>query len=232
MSLSTLCLRLGISFFTLLILTRMMGRKEISQMTFFNFISAISIGTIGASLAIDSTVSIRNGLFALIGWAIFTLVLGWLNLKSETARKLVTGDPLIVIKDGEIMEDKLRHARLDINSLNTLLRKKNVFSIADVDYAIFETDGKLSVMKKQDKQPVTKKEAGITITKKKVFPIATGVISDGQAMTANLAKLHLNENWLENQLQMAGVDSPENVFYAEVQEDGTLYVDFKEEKLD
>lgn len=225
MSVTTLLLRLSLSFIVLFLLTRIMGRKEISQMTFFNFVSAISIGTIGASLAIDSSISMRNGLLALFGWAIFTLLLGWVNIKSEAARKIISGQPVIVIKDGKIMEEQLKTMRLDMESLNSLLRESNVFSLKDVDYAIFETDGKLSVLKRQEKQPVTQKDFGKQQSKLKVFPIPTSVISDGQVLSGNLEKLNVDRTWLDQQLEMAGVQSPEEVFYAEVQEDGSLHVD-------
>jgi|SRR5690625_2804288 len=225
MSLAELALRLSISFFTLLILARIMGRKEISQMTFFNFISAISIGTIGASLAIDSTLTIRNGLLALVGWSAFTLLLGILNIKSKPIRKAIVGDPLIVIRKGQIMEGALQQARLDINSLSALLRKKNVFSFANIDYAIFETDGSLSVMKKEEKQPVTKSDMNIVQTNSKNISIPIAVISDGEVNNDNLRLLNLNKDWLDEQLQTAGIESVSKVFYAEIQKDGSLYID-------
>ncbi|WLV25317.1 DUF421 domain-containing protein [Aciduricibacillus chroicocephali] len=231
MSITTLLLRLGLSFIVLFLLTRIMGRKEISQMTFFNFVSAISIGTIGASLAIDSSISMRNGLLALFGWAIFTLLLGWLNIKSEAARKIISGQPVIVIKDGKIMEEQLKTMRLDMESLNSLLRENNVFSLKDVDYAIFETDGKLSVLKKQEKQPLVQKDFNKQPSKQKIFPIPTSVITDGQVLTGNLEKLDIDCKWLDQQLQMAGVQSYDDVFYAEVQEDGSLHVDYTGEEL-
>ena len=149
MPITELILRLVIAFATLIILTRLMGRKEISQMTSFNFVSAISIGTLGASLAIDSTISITNGLLALVAWSVFTIFMSYLDIKSPKFRVAVEGEPIILIKKGQIMEDELRKVRLDIDALNSLLRKKNVFSVTDVDYAIFETDGSLSIMKKR-----------------------------------------------------------------------------------
>lgn len=232
MSISDLILRLVIAFITLLVLSRLMGRKEISQMTFFNFISGISIGTIGASLAIDSSLSIRNGLLALLGWSIFTILLGLLDIKSKKARIAIEGQPIIVIKKGKVMEDKLRKARLDIDVLNALLRQKNVFSVTDVDYAIFEINGKLSVMKKETKQALTKSDMNIQQVKTDVFPLATAVISDGKIDKENLGKLNLDKQWLDQQLQIAGVRSVSEVFYAEVQKDGTLYIDNKHDVPD
>ncbi|WP_404451775.1 DUF421 domain-containing protein [Virgibacillus necropolis] len=225
MSISTLALRLAIAFVTLLVLTRLMGRKEISQITFFNFISGIAIGTIGASLAIDSTLSIRNGFLALVGWSAFTIILGLVDIKSKKVQVAVEGQPIILIKQGKIMEGALRKARLNVDTLNALLRQKNVFSTSEVDYAIFETSGKLSVMKMEANQPVTKSDMNIQQINSDFLPISTTVISGGRVNKENLKKLNLDTQWLDEQLQLAGVNAVSDIFYAEVQKDGSLYID-------
>jgi uncharacterized membrane protein YcaP (DUF421 family) len=229
MSVIELSLRIILAFATLLALTRIMGRKELSQMTFFNFVSGIAIGTIGASLAIDQTLSVRNGLIALIGWSAITIALGLIDINSKKARVLIEGEPRILIKKGQIMEDELRKVRLDVDALNALLRKKNVFAVSEVDYAIFETDGTLSVMKKEPNNTLTKKDMGIQPSKADVFPISTEVIADGQVNYSNLEKLNLDSQWLEQQLQTSGVASVSDIFYAEVQKDGTLYIDKRDD---
>lgn len=231
MAIDELLLRLAIAFVALLALTRLMGRKEISQMTFFNFVSAISIGTIGASLAVDPSFSIRNGLIALVGWTFFTILLGFLDIKSKTARYAIVGNPIIMIRKGQIMEHALRKARLDLDSLNSLLRKKNVFSISEVDYAILETDGSLSVMKKESKQPVTKSDMNRKQPATEVFPIPMAVILDGKVNDDHLKSLNLDRGWLNQQLEFSGIHSIEDVFYAEVQKDGTLYIDTNNDRL-
>ena len=231
MPMTELFFRIAIAFITLLTLTRIMGRKEISQMTFFNFVSAISIGTIGASLAIDSSLSIRNGIIALIAWTAFTILTAILDIKFPKFRYAIEGQPSIVIKKGKIMDKELRKVRLDLDALNTLLRKKNVFAVADVDYAIFELDGTLSVLKKEPKQNLTKSDMNMDQTKSTVFPIPTSVISDGEIKRENLMKLNLDEPWLEEQLKLSGINSISEVFYAEVQQDGTLYIDHKNDSL-
>ncbi|WP_117170941.1 YetF domain-containing protein [Paraliobacillus sediminis] len=231
MSISILSVRLVIAFATLLILTRIMGRKEIAQMTFFNFVSGIAIGTIGASLAIDQTLSIRNGVYALIVWSAITIVIGIIDLKSKKFRIAVEGQPRVVIKAGKIMENELRKVRLDIDALNVLLRKKNIFSITDVDFAIFETDGSLSVDKKEKVKPLAKTDLQVQ-NKASISPTPTMIVSDGKIDTNNLKKLHLNEDWVMKQLESAGVHSIEEVFYAAVQKDGTLYIDNRSDGLD
>ncbi|WP_407270519.1 YetF domain-containing protein [Radiobacillus sp. PE A8.2] len=225
MEVSELSLRIAISFIVLLALTRVMGRKELSQMTFFNFVSGIAIGSIAASLAVIQDLSIRNGIIALVGWAAFTLVTGLIDIKSKSARTVLEGQPLILIKNGQVMEDVLRKARLDMDALNAILRKKYVFSISDVQYAIFETDGKISVMKKDYKQSITKADMNIEAKPNIIFDIPTTVVSDGKMDKKNLDKLNRDEKWLEVQLAQYGVTSIEDVFFAQVQTDGTLYVD-------
>ncbi|MFD1706895.1 YetF domain-containing protein [Siminovitchia sediminis] len=211
--------------------TRLMGRKEISQMTFFNFVSAISLGTLGASFAIDSSISITNGFLALAAWSAFTIFIGILDIKFPKFRSAIEGQPRILIKKGQIMENELRKVRLDIDALHALLRKKNVFSVSDVEYAIFEIDGTLSVMKKEPKQAVTKSDMKINQTTVDVFPISTSVISDGKIKQVNLEKLNLDQQWLERQLKLSGVQSVSEVFYAEIQKDGTLYIDLYNDVL-
>lgn len=228
MEITELLIRIGIGFIVLFTLTRVLGRKEISQMTFFNFVSAMAIGTLAGSLVIDQTLSITNGIIALTGWAAFTYLMGIIDIKFKKARKLTTGDPLIVIKEGKIIEDSLRQSRLDLDELQSMLRQKNIFSLADVDFAIFEPNGKLSVMPKEFKQPLTKGDMNKESTMKKFVSIPTQVISDGKVLSQNLTKMNLDQNWLEQQLQQAGIHSASDVFYAEVLQDGTLFTDHKD----
>ncbi|MCT2535742.1 DUF421 domain-containing protein [Aquibacillus koreensis] len=231
MELSELLLRIGLSFFVLLGLTRVMGRKELSQLTFFNFVSGIAIGSIAANLVVSQNLSIRNGIIALAGWSALTIVMGLIDIKSKKARKFIEGEPLILIKNGQIMESALRKARLDIDALNAILREKNAFSIADVDYAIFETDGKLSVMKKHNKQSVKRSDMLLQKVADDVYPMPTEVISDGTVNQKNLEDLNLDKKWIDKQLEDVGIKDVGDVFYAELQKDGSLYIDKKNDVI-
>ncbi|WP_078548270.1 DUF421 domain-containing protein [Litchfieldia alkalitelluris] len=230
MDIMELILRVALTFITLLALTRIMGRKELSQLTFFNFVSGITIGSISANLISNSNFSIRNGIIALAGWTIFTVAMGFLNIKSKKIRTLVEGQPVIVVKDGKIMEDALKRLRLDVDALSALLRQKNVFSMADVNYAILETDGKLSVMKKEDKQSVTKSDMSIQKNQVNLYPTSTEVITDGKIVSSNLSKLNLTEDWLEEKVKQSGL-TVSDVFYAEIQKDGSIYIDARDDLL-
>ncbi|OLS38508.1 DUF421 domain-containing protein [Bacillus sp. MRMR6] len=217
-------LRIALSFLVLFLLARLLGRKEISQMTFPNFVSGIAIGSIAANLALSPNVRIGYGILALIGWSAFTVFFDYIEIHSKKGRKVIEGDPMIVVKNGQVMEDVLRKTRLNINTLNSMLRQKNVFSMTDVEYAIFEVDGKLSVMKKEEKKPVTKSDMNIP-KKQIIYPTATAVVTDGTIVHENLSKLNINTDWLQQQLQQAGVQDVSDVFYAEIQQDGSLYID-------
>ncbi|WP_018930894.1 YetF domain-containing protein [Gracilibacillus lacisalsi] len=231
MDFTELTLRIVSSFLVLLLLTRIMGRKELRQLTFFNFVSGIAVGSIAASLVVNQNLDIWAGIYALSGWAILTIIMGLIDIKSKTARTVIQGQPVILIKQGKIMEDEMRKARLDIDALNGLLRKKNIFSITDVQYAIFETDGTLSVMKKEEKQTLTKGDSNIQVVNTEPFPIATEVITDGKINKENLSKLNLDENWLEKQLKQASVNDISDIFFAEIQKDGTLYIDIRDDGI-
>ncbi len=230
MEMPELLLRVTITFFVLFFLARIAGRKEISQMTFFNWVSAVAIGSLAANIPVNQNLSILKGVIVLVAWIFFTLIIGFIDIKFKGARKLTTGEPIIVIREGKIMENSLRQTRLDIDTLRTLLREKNVFQLSEVDIAIFETNGKLSVMKNDPNQSVTRNDMNL-LSKPKVFPIATEVISDGVVNMKNLVMLNRDEKWLGEQVVQAGATSPSDVFYAEVQRDGTVYVDMKDDHV-
>ena len=225
MNMLEVIVRVALSFLVLLILTRIMGRKEISQMTFFNFVSAITIGTLSGALVTDKTLSVGNGVIALLAWSIFTIIIGVVTIKSKRTRQIIDGEPVIVVKEGKIMEEALLKVRLDVDSLKASLREKDIFSLMDVDYAIFETDGKLSIMKKENKLPLTQSDMHTDERKKNLFPLATEVIVDGVINTNNLAKLNLDRKWLYEKLQELDVSSISQVFYAEIQKNGQLFID-------
>ncbi|MFD5849878.1 DUF421 domain-containing protein [Cytobacillus oceanisediminis] len=227
MTVNETILRVTISFLVLFLLARLMGRKEIGQMTFFNWASAIGIGSIAGNLAVNESTLIKDGVISLVVWTLFTILMDMLDLKSKQGRTVTTGEPLIVIKAGRIMERALKISRVDLDELQALLRQKDIFSLNDVDYAILETNGDLSVLKKESQQPVTKNDLNIMSPKNDLIPLPTEVIADGKVNSKNLSKLKLDNNWLYRELQKAKIHSAEDVFFAQVQQDGTLYIDRK-----
>ncbi|WP_035321945.1 DUF421 domain-containing protein [Peribacillus kribbensis] len=216
MSLLELLIRIPISFLVILCLVRLLGRQEISQMNFFNFVSAITMGAISANLVFNKHLPVIHGIIALAGWSIFTFGMEFADIKSKRARQLIEGEPVILIKGGKIMEHALNKTRLDVNALNALLREKGIFSLEEVNFAVFETDGNLSVLKKEKPKRI---HSSLTAP-------ATEVISNGEINKTNVGKLNLSSEGFHQILIRNGVRRLSEVFYAEIDERGRLYVDY------
>lgn len=156
-------LRSTLAFGVLLILARLMGKKQISQLTFFDYIVGITIGNIAASLSIELGIKIVNALIGLTLWGLIPILFGVIGLKSYKFRNLVDGHPTVLIRDGQILEENMKKEKMNISDLMLELRQKNAFNVADVEFAVMETNGKLSVMKKSDSQPITPQTFGLQV---------------------------------------------------------------------
>lgn len=214
--------RATVTFMVILVMARLLGVKQLSHLTFFNYITGITIGSIAGKIAGESETPFFNGLISLIWWSILTIIVGYIGLKSSKARILIDGQPTIIIKEGQILEKALRSTHLNLDDLSMMLREKNVFSTQDVHYAILEPDGRLSVLKKEFLQTVTKGDLNINTPAFIYLP--SEIISDGKIVRKNLKELNLNETWVRDELKKKGINSIEEVFYAEIQSDGSLFI--------
>lgn len=224
-------LRTIISFVFLLVLTRVLGKKQISHITLFNYITGITFGSITASVVVDTRISLWNGLISLAAWTILTVLIGLLSLKFPKVRVMLDGEPTIVIKKGKILEKTMASMHLNMDDLTMLLREKDIFSIKDVEYAILEPHGRISVLKKVDSEHVTKKDMNITLQQRLYLP--TEIIVDGEIVYRSLRDLNLGLDWLDGELRKAGstLDQIKDIFYAELQSDGTLHIDKKNDMI-
>ena len=213
------------AFIALLILARILGKKQLSQLTFFHYITGIAFGSIAAEIAGQTDVKFMNGLTALIWWALLTMLASYISLKSSNLRIVLDDQPAIVVKEGAIMENAMKKEKLHVNDLMMMLREQSIFTLQDVHYAILETNGQLSVMKKITQQGATKQDVKASTTAPKYLP--TELISDGKMMKKNLTELSLTEEWLMKELRKKGVESAEQVFLAQIQDDGSLFVEMK-----
>ena len=223
-------LRTTLAFIVLLILARLMGKEQVSQLTFFHYVTGITIGSIAAEIAGQYETPFVDGLIAMIWWAALTLLMSYIALKSKRARVILDDKPTIVMFEGKIIEEAMKKSRLHLDDLNMMLREQSIFSIKDVHYAILETNGNLSVLKKAGQEPATKKDVNAPAPEPKYIP--SEIISDGKIVKKNLTELNLTEEWVYEQLKKQGIGKVEQVFYAEIQMDGSLHVDLgsKEDK--
>lgn len=214
-------IRITIGYLVLLTITRLVGRKSISQMTFFDFAISITFGSVTANIGMDNRNTFVSGITILITLGVLGIMTGYLHISSMSFRKLVNSEPVTLIDNGEIVKKNMRKLRFTINELTALLREKNYFNISDVNYAILETDGKLSVLPKAAKRPLTPCDLQIESTE---TGLTKDIIIDGKIQYENLKYTKYTDQWLLNELQNKGIGNIIDVLYAAVDFNGNLYV--------
>ena len=220
-------IRTTLTFMILLWLTRMLGKKQLSQLTVFTFITSIVLGELAGELILINDVRIIDGVFSMILWCTLVIIIEYVSMKSPTIRVLLDDEPTIVIKKGLIIEQSLKKQRFNLDDLTMQLRLNQVFSIVDVEYAILEPNGDLTVMKKQGKEPVTKEDMQIS-----PGPVGmpSEIITDGKVVEKNLLELGYSRRELDDELRKQGIADIKTVFYAELQQDRSLYVQKRESR--
>lgn len=222
MKFETVLIKGFIGFFTLFILIRIIGKKQLGELSFFNYITGIAMGNIAGDMIIHKDVRLIDAVIGMIIWALLTIILGFISLKHPKIRTILNGEPAIVIKKGVIDKAVLASLKINMDDLAMLLRNNNIFSIKDVDYAIMETNGQLSVLKKPEKEFPAKKDLMISVDTRRCIP--TEIIVDGNIIYRNLKEVSLDEKWLGQQLKQLNITNIKDIFYAQLQEDGSLYV--------
>lgn len=215
------------AYFLLLTITRLMGRKTISQMTFFDFAVAITLGSLTANLAMGSNNTSLSAATVMVTLAVLAILTGFVVTKSFYFRKLIDSEPIVLIENGLINEPNMKRARININLLNSLLREKKIFNIGDVEFALLENNGKLSVLPKSQKKPVTPSDINVPTSYQ---GLSMDLIMDGQIKIENLKAANLDEQWLMDQLKNKGIGNLKDVFFAALDTSGNLYVSKKIKK--
>jgi len=215
-------------FVILMAVARFIGRKLLSQMTYFDFIVGITIGTISGAY-ITQTIEGMWVLLSPIILTVTTVAFGFINLKSVHARKITEGEPVVVVQNGKILDKNMSKLRYHIDDLEMQLRDKGVFNFADVEFAILEPHGQLSVLKKTQSQPLTPKDISLQT---QYQGLAAEIIKDGKVFEQNLIQNNLSFDWLYQELKRRNIDKISDVFYAALNTDGTLYIDMKKDNMD
>jgi uncharacterized membrane protein YcaP (DUF421 family) len=211
-----------IGFFSLLIFTRLLGKQQVSQLTFFDYVLGITIGSIAATLTTDLTSRAWLHWVGLLTWTIVVLLIEVITLKSRPLAKMVDGEPVILIMNGHLMEKAMEQARCRLTDLLGQLRNQGIFDLAEVEFAILETNGQLSVLKKSQYQPVTPHDLNLPTAYK---GISIELIYDGKIVEQNLTDLNLDRQWLTTELKKQGINDPAEVFIALLNTKGELFVD-------
>ncbi|MGW5952658.1 DUF421 domain-containing protein [Bacillus mycoides] len=218
------------SVFILIILfaiTKWLGKRQISQLSFFEYIAGMTIGDIAAQVSTGLDSKFFHGVFAILIFAVVPFFTGILSLKNKTARDFFEGKSTVLIKDGKILEDNLKKEKYTSDELLELLRGKNAFSVADVEFAVLEPSGELNVLLKKDRQPLTAKDISLKVPNEKE---SQTVIMDGNVLDEPLSASGHNRAWLHSELEKLGVVI-ENVFLGQVDSYGQLTIDIYNDKL-
>jgi uncharacterized membrane protein YcaP (DUF421 family) len=195
----------------IVIVLRSLGKRQIGQLQPSELVVALVISDLAAVPMSDVGIPLINGIVPIITLFIMEGLLSYISMKSERARGLISGKPSILVERGTIIEEELRRIRYNINDLLEQLRLKNFSSIEDINYAILETSGQLSVIPKEEKEPVTLKDMNLK-AKTQYLPVT--VIIDGRIISDNLYKIGLSKNWLTDQLKKNNIKSSKDVFFA------------------
>lgn len=211
-----------ISFFTLLILARIKGKEQISQLTFFDYIWGITIGSVAATLTTDLSSRAWPHWVGLIAWGVLGYMMELICLKWRYAGKYLEGEPVIVIMNGKILEKVLKKTKYRISDILGLLRNKDIFNLNEVAYAIIEPNGSLSVLKKPKYLSLTPSDMKIEV---KPTGIATELIYEGIIIEENLKQLNKDLNWLKKELNKHGIKDSAEVFLLTLDPSGNIYID-------
>ena len=218
-----------VSFVILLILTRIIGKQQVSQLTYYEYINGITFGSIAANMATDSFAKFSDHLAGLLTYGVLTFLAAYIALKSRKMRKIINGEPVVVIQDGKILENNLRKMKLNLDEFTMLLRLKDIFDFTQVKLAIIEPSGGLSVIKKAEYENVERKDLGL---KAQGASLGTEVIQEGIINKNNLKRLGLDEKWLLEQLKMRHISVLDRVEYAVVMDNKRLILDLKADEIE
>ena len=215
-----------ILYILVLVVMRFMGKREIGQLQPFELAISIMIADLATIPMSSPGIPITNGIIPILGLLVMHLLISLINLKSVDLRKIICGKPSILIYRGRIQEDIMKRERFTVNELQERLRTNGVFNIGDVEYAILETSGQISIIPKPNKRNTTPEDFGIM---PKYQGITYDLVVDGKIMKENLEKLSKDYNWLEKEINKFGF-KPEDALIATIDADGSFFCQKKEDK--
>lgn len=215
------------AFFILLVLVRIIGKQQVSQLTFFDYVLGITIGSIASTLSVQLNENSLATICGMLVWSLLALLLAVAGIHCPWLQKLIEGKPTVVIENGHLKKTNLKKVRITLDDLMSLLRIQGVFNISDVEYALFEPNGKLSVQKISQKRPLTPVDLKLDT---QYDGLPTNLIVDGKLKQDALKTLKLSKSWLMFQLGKQNILEIERVTVAQLDTQGNLFVDLADDK--
>lgn len=213
-------IRTLILFAIVVVVLRIMGKRQIGELQPFELVVAIMISELAAVPMQNTGIPLLNGIIPILTLLLAQIVLSIISLKSFKARGIICGKPSILVENGKINEKNLYREMFTINDLLEQLRIKNIPNISDVEFAILETNGQLSILPKSQKRPLNPEDIGIS-TKYEGLPL--DLVIDGEIIRDNLILNNLDVAWLQNELKKFGIDDFDQLLFASLDSQGNLY---------
>ena len=192
----------------LFLVIKTLGKKQISELNIFDYIIGLSLGNIAAEMTVNDDISIIEGLLSMTVYGIFSLIVSFITEKSIWARRLITGEPVIIIEKGKISREQLKKCKIDINDLLQDARESGYFDISEINYAIMEPSGKISFLPKNKYHPATPNDMKLKIDN---GGITANLLLDGNIMENNIKTIGHDKKWLLERLKKEGYDNPEDL---------------------
>ena len=218
-----------LSLIILFLATKMLGKKQVSELSLFDYVIGISIGNFAAEITMNVDNQYINGVVAILVFAILAYIVAIITMKSIILRRFFIGVPTIIIQNGKIIRENMKKVKMDINDLLEQCRQNNYFDISEIEYAIVEVNGKISFLPKGENKTLTIKDMNLKIEKQ---GLCANVIIDGKIMTNNLINMNKDEKWLEKELKIKGY-SIDSILLAtlDMNEKLVLYLKVNNEKI-
>lgn len=215
-------------YIIVLIVMRLMGKREIGQLQPFELAIAIMIADLASIPMTDIGIPISNGIIPICGLLVMHLLISYINIKSRKMRELICGKPTILIYQGRIDEQKLKKERFTINELQEKLRSSNVMDFGDVEYAILETSGDITVIQKPNKRNLIPEDLGLMPDYE---GISYNLVVDGKVISENLRMIDKDYEWLKKQVQKFNI-KPEEALIVSINGRGNIFCQKKEQGIE
>lgn len=221
-------IRALLSLATLFFITKLLGKKQVSQLSLFDYVIGISIGNFAAEMTINLESQELNGIVAVIIFGLVAYLVSYLTMKSITLRRFFMGTPTMLIQNGKILEKNLKKVKCDINDMLEEVRAKGYFDLSQVEYAIMEADGQLSILPKSKYRPLTPDDMNIKVSYE---GLCANVIIDSKIMEENLKIMSKDEKWLRKELKVKGYKDLDKILLVTLDENEKLTIYEKNVKI-
>ncbi len=200
-----------ISLVTLFLITKLLGKKQVSELSLFDYVIGISIGNFTAEMVMDIEGQYINGIVAMVTFGLFAYLVSIITMKSIVLRRFIIGVPTVIIEKGKILEKAMKKVNIDINDLLEEARNSGYFDLSEISYAIMEANGKISFLLKDMNKPVTKKDMKI---KTNPDSLCSNIIIDSKLMMENIKNSDKSLEWFLHELKVKGYKDYDNILLA------------------